>query len=112
VPQSVYDMQSAFYPTVKGNYGVPLDTRNRFTKSDWEIFCAAIASASTKKMFIDDVAKWVRETPSNKPFSDLYETRDGKQPAGIEFNARPVVGGMFALLLLDSEGYSSPAKLL
>jgi hypothetical protein len=112
VPQSVYDMQSAFYPTVKGNYGVLLDTRNRFTKSDWEIFCAAIAGASTKKMFIDDVAKWVKETPSSKPFSDLYETRDGKQPAGIEFNARPVVGGMFALLLLDSEGYTAPAKLL
>ena len=34
VPQSVYDMQSAFYPTVKNQYGVPLDTRHTWTKSE------------------------------------------------------------------------------
>jgi len=33
VPQAVYDMQSAFYPTVAGKYGVPLDTRHNYTKS-------------------------------------------------------------------------------
>lgn len=32
VPQSVYDMQSNFYPTISQTYGVPLDTRNVFTK--------------------------------------------------------------------------------
>ena len=32
VPQSVYDMQSAFYPTVELEYGVPLDTRHNYTK--------------------------------------------------------------------------------
>lgn len=32
VPQSVYDMQSKFYPTVKEQYGVPLDTRHTYTK--------------------------------------------------------------------------------
>ena len=34
VPQSVYDMQSAFYPTVEAKYGVPLDTRHDLTKSE------------------------------------------------------------------------------
>lgn len=33
VPSSVYDMQSAFYPTVENKYGVPLDTRDTQTKS-------------------------------------------------------------------------------
>lgn len=33
VPQYVYDMQSAFYPTVLETYGVPLDTRHNYTKS-------------------------------------------------------------------------------
>ena len=32
VPQSVYDMQSAFYPTIEEQYGVPLDTRHDFAK--------------------------------------------------------------------------------
>ena len=35
VPQSVYDMQSAYYPTVNRRYGVPLDTRNNFVKSKY-----------------------------------------------------------------------------
>lgn len=37
VPQSVYDMQSAFYPTVEEEYGVPLDTRHDYTKG-WSDF--------------------------------------------------------------------------
>ncbi|KAF2825873.1 DUF1793-domain-containing protein [Ophiobolus disseminans] len=111
VPQEIYDIQSDFYPTVREMYGVPLDTRHDYTKTDWEIFCAAIASDSTKKMFIDDVASWINETPSNKPFSDLYGAAKGEQPtSGIDFKARPVVGGIFALLLLDSEGYTAPLK--
>jgi hypothetical protein len=36
VPQSVYDMQSTFYPTAKAKYGVPLDTRHSYTKSKLE----------------------------------------------------------------------------
>lgn len=34
VPQSVYDMQSSFYPTIEATYGVPLDTRHSYTKSE------------------------------------------------------------------------------
>jgi hypothetical protein len=113
VPQEIYDIQSNFYPTIKENYGVPLDTRNRFyTKGDWEVFCAAIASIETRDMFISDLARWVGETSSSKAFTDLYETSDGTQPGGIDFKARPVVGGMFALLLLDQEGYKARPKLL
>lgn len=32
VPQSVYQMQSDFYPSVFNQYGVPLDTRHTETK--------------------------------------------------------------------------------
>ncbi|KAF1357478.1 DUF1793-domain-containing protein [Lizonia empirigonia] len=105
VPQEVYDMQSAFYPIVKENFGVPLDTRNRYyTKSDWELFCAAIASEETRDLFISDLANWVNETPTSKPFTDLYQTSDGSFPPGLEFKARPVMGGLFALLLLEQGG--------
>lgn len=34
VPQSVYDMQSTFYKTKFDTYGVPLDTRHTYTKSE------------------------------------------------------------------------------
>lgn len=35
VPQSVYEMQSDFYPTVEEKFGVPLDTRHLLTKSEF-----------------------------------------------------------------------------
>lgn len=100
VPQSVYDMQSTFYPTVEATYGVPLDTRHSYTKSDWELFAAAVASDETRDMFIKDLATWINNTPTNRPMTDLYETSSGDYP-GITFIARPVMGGAFALLILN-----------
>jgi len=107
VPQSVYDMQSTFYPTVFNQYGPPLDTRHTYTKADWEIFCASIASEDTKRDFISAVSKWLGETPTNFAFSDWYETISGNYPNG-KFIARPVVGGMFAPLALESAPKSGP----
>jgi hypothetical protein len=78
VPQSVYDMQSTFYPTVADTYGVPLDTRHNYTKNDWEMFCAAIASTSTQQMFIKELATWINETPTNLAETDLYDAQTGK----------------------------------
>ena len=71
-------MQSAFYPTVADTYGVPLDTRHNYTKSDWEMFTAAIASSSTQKMFISELAKFIAQTPTNLPFTDLYDAQTGE----------------------------------
>ncbi|KAI1850635.1 hypothetical protein JX265_004345 [Neoarthrinium moseri] len=99
VPRAVYDMQSTFYPTVALEYGVPLDTRHTQTKSDWEMFAAAIASADTRDIFIQKLANWINVTPTNRPLTDLYDAASGDYP-GLQFTARPVVGGHFALLAL------------
>lgn len=109
VPQAIYDMQSAFYPTVAETYGVPLDTRNVFTKSDWQMWTAAIASHSTKTIFISLLAKWINETPTNRAFTDLYNTQTGDF-AGGQFIARPVVGGHFALLALNGAPTAASGK--
>ncbi|KAJ5510299.1 hypothetical protein N7453_002402 [Penicillium expansum] len=99
VPQSVYQMQSNFYPTVANKYGVPLDTRHTYTKGDWECFAAAISSVDTRTMFIKDLATWINETPTNRPLTDLYDTITGNYPQNT-FVARPVIGGSFAPLLV------------
>ncbi|KAH8813098.1 glutaminase GtaA [Xylogone sp. PMI_703] len=102
VPQSIYDMQSAFYPTVEDKYGVALDTRHNYTKSDWQMFTAAISSSSTKEMFISDLAKFINETPTSGPLTDLYDAQTGDWPIDAgQFRARPVVGGHFALMALQ-----------
>ncbi|KAG9699873.1 DUF1793-domain-containing protein, partial [Aureobasidium melanogenum] len=100
VPRSVYKMQSAFYPSIAMQYGVPLDTRHTYTKLDWEMFVAAIASTSTKQLFISKIASWIGKTPTNRPLTDLYETESGDYPAGLNFAARPVLGAVFAPLLV------------
>lgn len=101
VPKSVYEMQSTFYPTMIAKYGIPLDSRHSYTKSDWEIWTASISSDETKNMIISSLAKYVRETPTDTGFTDLYETISADWPANIShFISRPVVGGHFALLAL------------
>lgn len=102
IPQSVFDIQSAFYPTVANTYGVPLDTRHNYTKNDWELWCAAVASESTRDLFVNDIAKWIQETDTNLPVTDWYETINGSYPYQGMFIDRPVVGGWFAFLALNS----------
>ncbi|USW48528.1 hypothetical protein Slin15195_G018470 [Septoria linicola] len=101
VPQSVYDMQSTFYKTKFNQYGVALDTRVGFSKSDWQMFCAAVAAPDTKARFTSTIAKWTAQTTTNFAWTDLYETGNGNYPSGITFIARPVVGGMFSFLALN-----------
>lgn len=104
IPQSIFDMQSKFYPTVAGTYGVPLDTRHTYTKGDWEMWAGSVASESTLALFVSKIRSWVGATPMNRPFSDLYETETADFPQNplIMFINRPAVGGFWAPLALDS----------
>lgn len=48
------------------------------------------------------MAKWLNETSTDRPFTDLHETEgDGGFP-GAHFMARPVIGGHFAFLTLGN----------
>jgi len=103
IDQEIYDMQSNFYPTVALEYGVPLDTRHTWIKSDWEMFAAAVASDSTKKMFISKLASWIGRTSTNRAMTDIFDgATGGYPPGGPVFVARPVMGGTFALLALPN----------
>ncbi|KAK8035315.1 hypothetical protein PG993_010310 [Apiospora rasikravindrae] len=102
IPEKVYQMQSDWYHNVLQRYGLPLDQRSLQTKSDWEFFAAAVASKQVRTEILQSVAKWVNETSTHLPLTDLYDTEgDGGFPSGIEFKARPVVGGHFAFLALE-----------
>lgn len=74
VPQYVYDMQSAWYPYISQMFGVPLDSRHDYTKSDWEMWTAATCGPSTRALFVTSLAYWMNETTTNLAFTDLYET--------------------------------------
>ena len=101
VPHHIYKMQSDWYYAVRQKYGLPLDSRHLYTKSDWEFFAAAVTSRSTRATILESVAKWVNETATDRPFVDLYETEGEGGFPGPNFFARPVIGGHFAFLTLE-----------
>ncbi|KAL6244980.1 hypothetical protein RBB50_007755 [Rhinocladiella similis] len=111
IPDSIFDMQCAWYPGVSQAFGVPLDNRHALTKSDWELWTAATCGTKTRRLFVNALAYWLNETSTMFPFSDLYlTTGTGAYPnsdssmSPIEFIARPVQGGLFSLLAMYAAG--------
>jgi hypothetical protein len=98
VPAPVLAEQAAWYPRVSNLFGLPLQVPHSYAKSDWAMFTAAWLSAyPVKQQLIEQVYTYANTTPQRVPFSDLYDTISGDQ---VSFQARPVQGGIFALLAL------------
>ncbi|KAL3461307.1 hypothetical protein BJX64DRAFT_163730 [Aspergillus heterothallicus] len=101
VPHHIYSKQSDWYHIARQKYGLPLDSRHLYTKTDWEFFAVAVASKPVRSEILESVAKWVNETSTNLPLTDLHNTEGNGGFPGPNFYARPVVGGHFAFLALQ-----------
>ncbi|MBY8881270.1 glutaminase family protein [Actinacidiphila acidipaludis] len=98
VPASVAKEEGDWYLTQVNQYGVPLDPRHSYTKADWEMWTAAwLRGHAVSRVLIDTLYDFATATPTRVPFTDWYDTVSGVQSG---FQARPVVGGIFALLSL------------
>ncbi len=99
-PKEVIQSEFASYKKHINKYGMPLDNRETYTKSDWLVWTATLSQ--TREEFEEFVAPlWdcYNCTPSRVPMSDWYFTITSEQRG---FQHRTVQGGLFIKLLEES----------
>lgn len=97
--EDVYKREIAYYLTVQNKYGLPLDCRREYTKSDWIMWTASMSpDTETFNKFVSPVYQYINETPSRVPISDWHETKSGKM---VGFKARSVIGGYWMKVFMD-----------
>jgi len=98
-PPNIRDTEVTFYVGKLNSYGLPLDSRAGYTKLDWSLWTATLASKQSQfEAIVDPIYKWMNETQSRVPLTDWYDTTTGLQ---VGFQARSVVGGVFIKALSD-----------
>ena len=96
--QEVMQRELDYYLKQQNSYGLPLDIRKDYTKTDWIMWSAAMANdKDTFLKFVEPIYKYMDETQSRVPTSDWHDTKTGLM---IGFKARSVVGGYWMRLLV------------
>lgn len=94
-------IETDYYIARANEYGTPMDPRHTYVKADWLSWVAAMApeEAGWRALF-EPIFQYLNTTASREPFTDLYDTATAKQTFATSFIARPVVGGLFAKMLM------------
>ncbi|MCM1111042.1 MAG: DUF4965 domain-containing protein [Clostridium sp.] len=80
-----------YYLKKQNEFGLPLDSRKDYTKSDWIMWTAAMSpDQKTLSKFVDPLYNYVHRTETRVPISDWYDTVTGRKTG---FMARSVIGG-------------------
>ena len=98
--EDVIRSEMAFYPSKFNTWGIPLDSRKMYSKTDWQLWVASMASSDEEfRSFVSRVWKYYDETPDRVPMCDWVDTDALTMHA---MHARSVVGGFYMKVLSDS----------
>lgn len=93
----IFEDEVSFYKTKFNRFGLPLDMRSDYTKSDWLMWSTCLCEDKDyEKAIIDTMWDMLDNTPSRVPFTDWYYTSTAMQ---VGFQNRTVQGGLFIKLL-------------
>ena len=96
-PEEIFRKEISYYKTVQAEFGLPLDSRERYTKNDWITWTATMAdNISDFRAIFDPVYLFAHETPHRVPVSDWYIVDNAYR---VGFQARSVVGGFYIKML-------------
>ena len=99
-PNGAMQKEVKYYLTRQNEYGLPLDIRKDYTKSDWIMWSAAMADdQQTFQQFVETLYRYIHCTPSRVPISDWHDT---KTAAMVGFKARSVIGGYWMRVLVEN----------
>ncbi|MGI5893620.1 MAG: glutaminase domain-containing protein [Candidatus Merdivicinus sp.] len=100
-PAEVIASEFASYAKRINPYGMPLDNRESYTKSDWLVWTATLAQDKEDfEAFIEPLWKTYHYSTSRVPMTDWYNTITA---CHIHFQHRTVIGGLY-IKLLDASG--------
>ena len=80
-------------------YGLPLDNRSDYTKSDWWIWVASMASKKADFVsFVRPLWQAFNDSASRVPMTDWFDTVTARE---VTFQHRSVQGGLFMQVLMN-----------
>ena len=101
IPNNAMQTEIKYYLTKQNEFGLPLDCRKDYTKSDWIMWTAAMAQTDKDfQKFVDPLYKYINETESRVPISDWHDTKTGRMTG---FKARSVIGGYWMKVLMNKK---------
>jgi glutaminase A-like protein/uncharacterized protein DUF5127/uncharacterized protein DUF4964 len=98
-PADIARREVACYKTKLNEFGLPLDNRELYTKTDWEVWTATLAETRGDfDTLMEPVYAFVDNTPQRVPLTDWYWTHTSERRG---FKARSVIGGVYIKMLSD-----------
>lgn len=98
-PPEFYAGEIARYKAEALPYGVPLDSRERYTKSDWTLWAACLADDPADFRFFTELLwKAYHTMRSRVPMTDWYYADTSEM---VGFRHRSVQGGLFLRLMME-----------